>query len=264
MADQAAQWTVTLTVTDRPHYLRQTLEHLRQVRGIEQWHLFIGLEPGCPECAQLCEAIDFMPRTILSNPQQLGIRGNPFYTMQYAFDLGSQVNIYLEDDIVLSPDVAELALWYQQTIETDQLFDVRIMLLNLFVTSIRTEPVADLGISQFFSPWGMVINAFQWKNFIEPAWWNDEHRYPHQYDWTLSLSEVMNLQDKLFVLAPLVSRSTNIGREGGLHSHPERFDLLMNGLQHHKGEQKIDYKINNKAQIHWRRLDYAQMTAYDE
>ncbi|WP_458504629.1 hypothetical protein [Methylomagnum sp.] len=255
--------TVTLTAMHRPDYLRQTLTHLQAVRGIGGWHLYIGLEPGAEECARLCEGVDFMPCTILRNPERLGIRGNPYHVMRHAFGQGSRLNIHLEDDVLLSPDVAELALWYDRAVEGDVLIDVRIMLLNLFVTSTHDSHRGDLNISQFFSPWGMVMNAWQWRHWIEPAWWNDDHRYPGMRDWTLSLSEQLHRNKGLFVLAPLLSRSTNIGREGGVHSHPERHDLFLGGLRWNNSPNPIEYHINPARKINWRQLDYKNMRVMD-
>jgi hypothetical protein len=98
---------------------------------------------------------------------------------------------------------------------------------------------------------------------ISPAWWDDEHSYPAESDWTLSLAERMNRDPQLVVLSPLLSRSTNIGREQGVHSHPERHDLLMKGLVMNLERGPFDYKINPKAIIPRRNIDYDTMTTTD-
>jgi hypothetical protein len=255
--------SVTLTVNGRPQYLEHTLNALSKVNGISRWQLYIGLEPACEVCARLCRDIDFMPVNILYNETKLGIRANPYNVLKFAFNEGSQVNIHLEDDIVLSPDVADLATWYKQTIEQDKLFDVRVFFMSLFVTSVRQEPENLLTVCDFFSPWGLIINRYQWENHINPYWWNDDHSYIGKKDWTLSLSERLNLEKDLVILSPLLSRSANIGREDGVHSYPARFDLMTNGLvmNHKKGPFK--YQVTNKANVPFRKLDYATMTVND-
>jgi hypothetical protein len=254
--------TITLTVNNRPHYLRRALQSLSQVRGIAGWHLFIGLEPGSRECARVCHGIDFMPHTILHNEAPLGIRGNPYNVLDYAFKQGSLLNIYLEDDLLVSPDVADLALWYGRLISEDVLHDIKVMFMSLFVTSTGGEPIDEIVASQFFSPWGLVINRFQWLNHIKPFWWNDEHSFPHMKDWTLSLAE--HLKYPLMLLAPRLSRTANIGREGGVHSIPERHDLLVQGLAMNRSAGPFAYRINPTAQPHWRKLNYQTMTIEGE
>ncbi len=256
--------TITLTAFNRPHYLQQVLDSLQKVAGVANWHLYVGLEPGNDACKAICEAIGFMPCTILYNEQALGIRGNPFNVLQYAFDQGSTLNIHLEDDLLVSPDICRLALWYQQLVPESQLYEVEVFFLNLFVTSLGHEAVDELTVSDFFSPWGMVMNRHQWQNMIAPYWWDDDHSYPQQFDWTLSLSERMNRNKQLVVLAPLLSRTTHIGREDGVHSYPERHDLMMNGLAMHLEDRKLDYCLNPDAHIPWRRLDYDKMIVKDD
>jgi hypothetical protein len=255
--------SVTLTANGRPHYLERTLNALGRVKGISQWQLYIGLEPGCDACARLCRDIDFMPVNILYNETKLGIRANPFNILKYAFDQGSHVNIHIEDDIILSPDLADLAIWYKQTIEKDKLFDVRVFFMGLFVTSILPEPPDLLTVCDFFSPWGLVINRYQWEHHIEPYWWNDVHSYLGRKDWTLSLSERLNLEKGLVILSPLLSRSANIGREQGVHSYPERFDLMTKGLVMNHKTGPFKYQITNQAKVPFRKLDYTSMTVND-
>jgi len=250
--------TVTLTVNNRPTYLRQTLHALSQVEGIEKWHLYIGLEPGCEECKQICTGIDFVPCTVLFNSRPLGVRGNPYSVLKHAFGQGSRLNLHLEDDVLVSPDVAELALWYEELVSDDALHEIRIMFLSLFVTSTGGEPAEEVLASQFFSPWGLVINQFQWAHHIEPFWWNDKHRFPHMQDWTLSLAEHLNYP--MMVLAPRLSRTSNIGRDAGVHSIPERHDLLVGDLQMNHERGPFEYRINPNAQVKWRKLDYGSMT----
>jgi hypothetical protein len=255
--------SITLTVNDRPHYLRRMLTTLAEVRGVEQWHLFVALEPGNDECAALCEAIAFMPRTILHNRERRGIRGNPFHVLDTAFGQGSELVVYLEDDLIVSPDLCELAGWYRRHVPELTLYDVRIFFMNLFTTSTSGERADEIVISKFFSPWGMIINRHQWRQCMAPCWWNDDHRYPGRQDWTLSLAEELNRHRRLVVLTPRLSRTANIGREGGVHSIPERHDLLVQGLVMNRDKKPIDYWINRDGNLRWRKLDYVDMSVSD-
>src|SRR5215203_2670680 len=113
--------SITITANNRPHYLSRSLEALSRASGVGNWHLYIGLEPGNDACAEVCRSIRFMPCTILYNETALGIRGNPYNVLRHAFEQGSELNIHLEDDIIVSPDVCELAQWYHKLVPEEAL-----------------------------------------------------------------------------------------------------------------------------------------------
>ena len=244
--------TVTLTATDRPHYLSQVLGSLARVRGVGQWQLIVGLEPGHEECASICQAVDFMPVTLLRNEARRGIRDNPFHVLSHAFDHGSRLNIHLEDDTVVSPDVAALADWYAAAVPGDRLGELRIIFLNLFFTSAGGEPAEQIVLSRDYSPWGLVMNDVQWRTHVEPQWWNDDHDYRPNDDWTISLMAYIDRSADIGLLVPRLSRVRNIGREGGVHSWPERFDEYVDGLIMSEDEGPFDYHIDVDGRAEWR------------
>lgn len=247
--------TITLTVYDRPEYLKSVLNSLTQVRGIEDWHLLIGLEPENEQCAVLCEQIDFMPRTILRNPKVLGVRENPFQLLSYVFDAGSAINIYLEDDTVVSPDITDLALWYENALDDDHIGEYRSAFLGLFTTSFSTEGADELLLTRTFLPWGLVFNAYQWRNHIQPFWWHDADRFGHRKDWTLGLADHLMDDPELTLLAPRVSRVRNIGRDGGVHPNPAGHDLYCQGLVKNEQPYKFNYWINSTRPVYWRSVN---------
>src|SRR2546423_5190455 len=256
-ANLSSDYTVTLTVNGRPQYLRRALRSLSAVRGIERWHLVIALEPGSADCADLCRSVDFMPVTILENERRLGVRGNPFHVLGYVFERGSRLNVYLEDDLIVSPDIAELALWYEKLVPLDTLDDFKIVFLSLFVTSIGVEPEDEIVADLYFSPWGLILNRSQWFEQVAPHWWNDEHPFGAK-DWTWSLTA--RLGAEVAVLAPRLSRTANIGREAGVHADPERHDLLVHGLAMHRSAKPVSYRLNRLEGVRWRKLNYETMT----
>lgn len=101
--------TMTCTANNRPHYLEQMLTSLSKNKT-EGYHLYIQVEPGNPKTIEVCNNIDFMPTTIIKNRKKLGVRENPYKLLEKVFEIdGSDFNIYLEDDIIISPDVTSLA-----------------------------------------------------------------------------------------------------------------------------------------------------------
>lgn len=247
--------TVTLTVCNRPDYLARVLQSLACVRGIEDWCLFIGLEPDNEQCAALCERIDFMPKTILRNPTVLGVRENPFRLLSHVFEAGSTLNIYLEDDTVVSPDITELAVWYEGALDGDCLGEYRCAFLGLFTTNLSMEGADELLLTRTFLPWGLVFNSYQWRTHVQPFWWRDKHRFGPRRDWTLGLSDHLMDDPKLTLLVPRVSRVRNIGRDGGVHPNPAGHDLYCRVLVMNESPGPFNYWVNPNRQVYWRTVN---------
>ena len=106
--------TITITGYRRPHLFRNLLKSLL-ANELANWHIHARIEPT--EFAEAYIAIanemlaghDF---TMTVNPERLGVRRNPFAALQDVFARGSEINIYLEEDMVVSPDVTRLADWF--------------------------------------------------------------------------------------------------------------------------------------------------------
>lgn len=247
--------TVTLTVCNRPDYLSSVLHSLARVRGIDDWRLVIGLEPENEHCAVLCDQIDFMPKTILHNPTVLGVRENPFRLLSHVFEAGSTVNIYLEDDTVVSPDITDLAFWYASALDGDQMGEYRCAFLGLFTTSVSVEGTDELLLTRTFLPWGLVFNAYQWRTHVQPFWWRDAHRFRPRRDWTLGLTDHLMDDPGLTLLVPRVSRVRNIGREGGVHPNPVGHDRYCQGLVMNESPDTFNYWVNPSRPVFWRSVD---------
>ena len=88
--------TISLTVHNRPAYLRQVLASLRDNNSLG-YVLNCQLEPGSPECLQICQAVDFMPSVVHLNQKRLGVRENPYQLLRRVFSSGSDFNVYLDE-----------------------------------------------------------------------------------------------------------------------------------------------------------------------
>jgi hypothetical protein len=247
-----AERTVTLTVHRRPAYLREVLAALAAVRGIADWHLVVGLEPGSEECAALCEAIAFMPRTIRRNAERLGVRANPFQLLDFVFGRGAALNVYLEDDTVPSPDATALATWYAGQLDGDRWAGGRSACLGLFSYSTGGEPPDELMVADGFLPWGLAFTRVQWEAHFRPYWWLDEHRFTPYTDWTLGVTNHLRDDRALTVLLPRLSRVRNIGRLGGTHASPERHDAICEGIVAAGAAGPFAYRVNPDVRPRWR------------
>ena len=204
---------LALTAFKRPQYLQQVLESLRRT-GASDYTMFIGVEPVSSEVIKVCRSIDFLPTEITINSKILGVRENPFQTIKRAFDAGYDAVWQLEDDVVLSPDAANLVGAY---LEFDRKDDF--LCLNLYNSDSKVDDEHNIIASKGFNALSLAVTRTQWENYFVPNYWI----HPSGWDWALT-----EFQKKANVsnLTPAMSRSHHIGREGGTHYRAAQHDEM--------------------------------------
>lgn len=222
--------TVTIPAAFRPHYLAQVLASLRR-NDCSGYELFVAVEPTpqVDETLRLLEAVDWMPVQVVRNPVLLGVRSNPYQLMQRAFEAGSILNVFLEEDVVIAPDAVRMANWYVET-QGDQEW-LCLNFLNYRSMGSNRDPLA-LFSSSGFNGLGLCIMRRAWEDWFSQEWFNEERVariYPGRYGWDWSLGAVV-AELKLRTLTPLLSRANHIGREGGVHCSPEYHDRTFGNL----------------------------------
>jgi hypothetical protein len=210
--------SITLTVCNRPDYLRRLLDSLRR-NDCEGWRLYVGLEPVSDECAKICREISFLPTTVIENRDRLGVRVNPFNVLDYVFYKGATLNVYLEDDLVLAPDALAFASWYGAELRGDLLGDQRTLCLRLHVPSRGHEDPDAVTLARSFAPLGFVLSREQWLRYFRPAWFNDGHELAPSVGWDFSVQALLSRDAGLTVAAPALARANHIGATG-THMNP--------------------------------------------
>ena len=107
--------TITATAYRRPHLLKAMLETLL-ANELSGWRILIQIDasPVADDMARMAESLlDGHDRDIAINPSRLGVRENPYRLLERVFAEGSALNLYLEEDLLLSPDATRLASWYE-------------------------------------------------------------------------------------------------------------------------------------------------------
>lgn len=193
--------TLSLTAYNRPDYLRQTVDALNGCEALDQFErVFVSIDASDQQDAVLSAVNRLKLSTIVYvHTEHLGLNANIKFALQQAF-AGSQFNVHLEDDIVLSPDALRFVLWAAPQVPVVELFSRRV-------------GEADPGSCSFhphFNPWGWACAAEVFKRFIEPDW---ELRLKQVPTWDLALHSVM-AANCLQALRPHLSRSKHIGRTG--------------------------------------------------
>jgi len=211
--------TITLVLSNRLLYAREVIESLR-LNNTRDYHLFAAIEPGYPETPELveiCEKIDFLPTTISVNKQRFGVNWNNYHVFNKVFEQGSDFNVALEDDTVLSPDALNLADWFFCSPACSHY-----VLLNFYnFSSDHDYPLSVVEYDSMF-PWAWAFTRPMYERWLKPEWMNDSSI------WDASVERVMRLNN-LVSLRPVLSRSRNIGRCGGTYETPEHWDTWHAG-----------------------------------
>jgi hypothetical protein len=207
--------TITIAAYRRPEYLRQVLDSLQVALEycpeFKPDQIVLGVDHGAEEWFTFASP---HPVKVIKWPEHLGVNEHPRRLLQYAFmELGSDFNLHLEDDTVLSPDALRLAMWFQRT-PNDA------MTLSLYSASKAVAEPNKLRHRSDFGAWGWATSRAVWLRLLAP-YWNYKRDLPIGWDW--SISKLM-AEKGLRAMEPDLSRVRNIGREKGTHQTPEGYD----------------------------------------
>lgn len=206
--------TLSMTVFNRPDYLERTLESLSK-NDLRNYDLFyIGIEPVNEKCFKIVEQINFIPTEIILNERVLGVRRNPFNLLSKLFDEGSEFNVYLEDDVLLSPDAFMLADFHYSHFKNKE----DTYLLCSFYNYLNKELFEKSKVFAYDNMVSIGFSLFResWEKWIKPYWFDDNISRAVKIKglgWDWSLRAVMK-KFKLKTLSPCLPRSFHIGEKG--------------------------------------------------
>ena len=204
--------TITITAHDRPQYLSKTLDTLSE-NDTDGWEIFVSIEPSELTNGMVDIVKDHFPDANILLPEtNLGVCENPFHLLTHVFeDIGSDINIYLEEDLDLSPDVCNMADFYL----SQECPAMCVCLCNHDVGSEKTlDSEKILLATQKFSALGIIISRDSWYNNFKNNW----HGKQKPRGWDHSVQRYVN-RNKKTILMPVFSRSTHTG-EWGTHCRP--------------------------------------------
>lgn len=199
--------TLTVTTHDRPRLLERMLQTLA-VCGPHKYRAFVRCEPGCEVAPRLVRR--YLPRAqIHVNRKKLGVRENPYQALTDAFQAGSEYNLYLEEDIILSPDAIALADWYCEHPPAQQT-----LCLNLLrYQSDASRPDEVLVTATEFNALGLGITRAAWFAHFQRVWFEDPPGHK-EIGWDWSVKRMLGDTPDLFTVQPALSRSNHTGRVG--------------------------------------------------
>lgn len=216
------KYSAVFTCNNRPEFLKDTLDHWSGVRGIEDWDLWIFVEPSerRSEVLHLIEksTLDFK---VILNEWKFGVLHNPWAALDTAFYNGADFAVLAEDDIIVSTDTVEYFTAASTMFNPDEFLGI-----SAFTTNASGDPGKLVKAPTFG---GLVWGTWKetWRDNLRDTWDHDystNNGVPGEqsgWDWNIN-TRIMPHTGKRFI-SPAVSRSRHIGRYG-VHINPEDFD----------------------------------------
>lgn len=249
--------TITLIAHSRPAYTANVIGALAEALLKPDAALFdlliFSIDPGnknvvdvCESSAEMLAKSGIIECSLYVNTEKFGIAGNTFLALQRAFEEhGSDFNMSLEDDAVVTPDAVILADWFHQ-VHGDPFSKYAMMSLcnhrdfgrGENPGGIPNDPSYLAEAMYISSPFAWCTTRHQWP-FIKSTW-NHKQCVPSGWDW--SLSHAMRLK-RMRSLHPILSRCKNIGCYGGVNETPQTFMRTQTNLVYSDGEYLGRYDV---------------------
>lgn len=209
--------SITVTVTNRKEYLSRLLNSLEKIQNLEDWHIYFSVEPVGEQLIPFLESWKCKNKTIIQRSIKHGVLHHPYILLNEVFQK-SILNIYLEEDVIVSPDITNLADFYLT-------HENNFILLTYFSRCSHPDKnilfeTYEVNMEKvYFYPFSWVTSRKNWNDYIS-QWWYLDNR-----GWDFSLVSQIQKQNKP-ILIPSMCRSNHIG-DYGEHVTPEY------NLKHH-------------------------------
>jgi len=202
------QQVVAFTANNRPDYMRETVESWNKVRGIEDAHVIVRVEPGNPEVEKAASLLNGRLLEGHTNPVQYGALSNPWHALETAFSFGYPFAILAEDDSPVADDVLEYFRWCEIRYHGDQ----DILAVCAFQHDAQGGPKEVIRQARFVpTVWG--IWRDRWEKRLRDDW---DHDYTHK-GWDWRINEHWIQERRFLTIGPGQSRSQVSGEHGGTH-----------------------------------------------
>lgn len=236
--------TITLAVANRPENTKMLLDSLKnQIASLEDYTLYISADPikgSKKEFKQVLDIIhnvDFIETEIKVHSYNQGVNRNTFGLMERVFtEEKADFNLYLEDDLVLSPDVIDIYDWIAKNEEPH----MAMLCLFTYKDMGNGDPKSFFN-SKFMSGWGFITDKEAYDFYMRDIWCEGERM------WDNKVADSVRANGGCFAY-PNISRTTNTGHKGTHFSEKDKtiFDKFLKGHKHYKGDGPLDYYFDFK------------------
>lgn len=200
--------SISLVAYNRPDYLAQTLASMRQVDWTG-YRLFVSLEAGAPDrVRRLCAEIDWVEKEVHVAVQKMGCDRNTYRSICMPFDAGSDFNIYMEDDVEISRGLRNLADWYADYDDQEN-----VCLCTESFTD-RTAPTNELRLFKSFNSHGLMCTKAQFEKHIRSKWLDHSLSYDTTKGWDWNMMNYVTRYSNSHIVAPMHAYTHHIGVSG--------------------------------------------------
>jgi hypothetical protein len=222
---------ILIPVSGRPHYLRQVVDGLSRVHGIEGALLVFSQDRRDPEVSSIISGVDFADVVIIEHARPfLGVLASVWdsdhvigrhirFLLEFAFDdVGAEHAILVEDDIVPGPDLLRYFSWACRYVLSDE----RVLAVSGFNLHSRVDQESGFDPRRHphdlveardesgrlgFTGCGWAISRRQWARIRRD--WSD-------WNWDHHLTRTQHVRG-LVSFQPVLARTKHIGMQGGIN-----------------------------------------------
>lgn len=230
--------TIAITAYNRPQYFEKMLLSLVK-NDLTGWRVYIQLEPSSRVNEFLAIAKSLLAQHqyfIAVNETRLGVQKNPYSMLNKLFNSGTTACLYLEEDLIVSPDITRLANWYLKQ-PLDQVIALNLIIAGCNSVGFLSSPLYMnyLIKSSAINSLGLVFTKDQWEQHIKPNWLKNPVYAVRRCGspmcgWDVSLNAYALSHPDLYMLQPLCARVLHIGDEGGVHMPKKLNQFAFDGL----------------------------------
>lgn len=233
--------TISLPIYNRPDALKRMLETLK-ANNTEGWTLVVSQDGYNVKCQEQVNQIDWMDVSYFDALNGLGLTLNTFLAPSLAFAAGSDFNLYLEDDLLLSPDALDLCNWYAEYVaeRTSDFYDSRNVGLTFWRAYGETDyPELASPTGQGGHGNGFACTRYQWETFWRKEWFGYGAEGPGQ-QWDIHTDNRLRELGKT-VLSPLYPRSKQ-QKVDGTHGKSTDVNPLFD-VPIYEGERVKEWRV---------------------
>lgn len=203
--------TITIQAHSRPEHLERCLLHIENLVGVDQWDIYGFVDEGDElsyACYRILDSTYFVNETHISD-ENLGLREANKHTFDCAFNqYNSDLNLHIEEDVL----VAKESLRFIE-FTADQYYSNDTQVTTLWSHPDVNEQSDMAYTANRFSCWGWATTNEFYQNHLTKALSSNEGGYE---GWAGSVHDYM-IENNLYEIFPVMSRSKNIGFSDGYH-----------------------------------------------
>jgi len=192
---------------------------MSEVRGIDRWTLYVGIEMGCEADRGLYDGIKFMPVVYHSNESKANCTLNTLSIFSKAMVDKAEFICHVENDILLSPDYIE----YFEVLIRQYGSDPSIFSINAYTDNEDVEHKYNVYHRNWMTCWGVGFAKRQMSELLADCMQRDLQEVVNN-GWDCH-AQIYTRRGRPCI-HPFFSRCLHIGEEG-LHEEYRGFDPAM-------------------------------------